>query len=97
MVKRNIRILIDRVFSELGIASEQAKHRAFQWRLPASETSGPDTGGFWDDWAARFRPKNRAWSFGMTSMSEQVYCDWYADKLYKGGGRLSSLEPGWAH
>jgi hypothetical protein len=80
-VKRNVRILIDRVSSELGIATHRGRHSAFQWRLPPSETSGIDAGGYWDDLAARFRPKNRGWLFGMTSMSEQVYCDWYADKL----------------
>jgi hypothetical protein len=27
----------------------------------------------------------------MTSMSEQVYCDWYADKLYTGRGKIVEL------
>ncbi len=90
-MKRNVRILLDRVSSELGIASERGRHNAFQWRLPPSETSGGAAGGFWDHWAARYRPKNRAWLFGMTSMSEQVYCDWYADKLYTGRGKIAEL------
>lgn len=90
-MKRNVKILIDRVCSELGIATQRGRHNAFQWRLPPSETSGIDAGGYWDDLAARFRPKNRGWLFGMTSMSEQVYCDWYADKLYSGRGKIVEL------
>ena len=81
------RTLIDRVMVGLGLADARKCHDAFQWLMPAG--TGP--WGLLDAWACRFRPSNREWFSGMTSMSEQAYCEWYTARLYTGHGEIVEL------
>jgi hypothetical protein len=81
------RVLLDRLMFGFGIAGDEKRHAAFEWLLP------PETRkyGVLDAWACRFRPGKREWFSGMTSMSEQAYCEWYTSQLFTGRGEIVEL------
>lgn len=87
VMKTPLNVLVDRLMFGAGIAGTKRRHAAFEWLMPPEQRSW----GSLDAYAARFRPAKREWFSGMTSMSEQAYCEWYMSQLYTGHGEIVEL------
>lgn len=90
-MNKNLQILFDFLRYRLPSTTPRTRHLAFRWLLPTeatTETSQPNA----LDWLVCLgRPRRREWNLGMTSMTEQAYCEWYASRLYTGKGKIVEL------
>jgi hypothetical protein len=86
-------IFVNYWLHRMGISREGPRaHAAHRWLLHPTFTGNEKTEmSAWERLITRGRPEKRFWTYGMTSLQDQAYCEWYGRELYRGRGKAVEL------